>query len=307
MKITIITPTFNRTTFLNETIESIITQKGDFELEYIIQDGGSDETLINILKNWDEKIKTGQVEIGCKHLDFAYYVEKDSGMYDAINRGFAKATGDVMAWLNSDDMYHPYALQSVMQIFQSFSDVEWISGIPNSYNHFGARGGFDSFPPAYSQTYIAQGFHKMRNLKYGFNWIQQESTFWRRSLWERAGGSVDDTYKYAADFHLWLTFAKYADLVKVNSFLGGYRVHDDQFTADPSLYNSELPKHVEPPAGLLKLKEHLAKFPHLHKEIYSNKALIEKTFALHKNDLYGRAIKWSYPEKKWIIETKEIL
>ena len=86
--------------------------------------------------------------------------------------------------------------------------------------------------------------------KYGFNWVQQESTFWRRSLWEKAGGRLDDRFKYAADFFLWREFAKHTDLVKVSSFLGGYRSHGDQVTGDPEVYRDELPGVGKPPAGL---------------------------------------------------------
>ena len=309
MKISIITPTFNRTTYLNQTIESIVTQKGDFELEYIIQDGGSGQELIDILEKWKRKIDNNQIEIGCKKLTFNYFIEKDNGMYDAINKGFEKATGEIMAWLNSDDMYHPYALNTVSQIFKKFSNVQWITGIPNSYNSFGCRSGFDKFPEAYSRKYIQDGFYDVKFVDYGFNWIQQESTFWNRDLWEKIGSKISTKTKYASDFYLWQSFAKHADLVRVDSFLGGYRSHEDQITASPELYTNELPDRSNPPNGLRLLKKTLDSFS-ITRKLFFNKrkgSPFMNILKINYNHLIGRVIMWSFAKNDWIIFHKAIV
>lgn len=309
MKISIVTPTFNRTTYLNQTIESVLSQKGDFEIEYIVQDGGSGEELIGILEQWKRKLEEGKVEIGCNGVEFNYFVEKDSGMYDAINRGFAKCTGEVMAWINSDDMYHPYAFTTVTQVFGAFDNVFWITGIPNSYNLYGSRSGFDTFPQSYSRKFLAEGFYDVRFLEYGFNWIQQESTFWRRGLWNKIGGKLDTRYRYAADFYLWQSFAAHADLVRVESFLGGYRSHEDQITADPDIYNNELPERNEPPAGLRRLNRLLKKMPVCSKLFFNKRKGYPwlGMLGLKFEDLTGRSVVWSFREKAWKIVWKAIV
>jgi len=309
MKITIVTPTFNRADYLNETIESIVTQKGDFELEYIVQDGGSGRELLAVLEQWQSRISGGDFQPGCKRLDFSYFSEPDSGMYDAINKGFARASGDVMAWLNSDDMYHPYALQSVAQIFGKFANIDWITGIPNSFNEQGSRTGFDTFPAAYSRKYLGMGYYNVEYVKSGFNWIQQESTFWRRSLWDRAGGKLDSRYRYAADFHLWKEFVRHTDLVKVYSFIGGFRRHGNQITAAPGLYNGELDKIQPPPAGLEFLRKLMKNSPWLRKMFFNRwkGAPFLGLLGLDFQDITGRTVEWSFMDNDWVVRRRSIV
>lgn len=309
MRISIVTPTYNRTTFLEDTISSIVSQQGDFDLEYIIQDGGSGPELLAILEKWQKKITAGDFAIRCNSLEYKYFVEPDNGMYDAINKGFAKAGGDIMAWLNSDDMYHPFALQTVARVFSRFQDVDWITGIPNSYNTDGSRAGFDTFPPSYSRQFLRAGFYDVKFLPYGFNWIQQESTFWRADLWRRAGGTVDCRYRYAADFYLWRQFAKLTDLVKVESFLGGFRVHEDQFTANPEVYRKELPVAGKPPRGLKLLRKLLKTLPAASKCFFNPRKGFPfvNLLGLKFGQLSGRVIVWSFTENAWILRWKSIV
>ena len=120
MKISIVTPTFNRACFLDAAIESVLSQEGGFEIEYIIQDGGSGEDVLDILREWDRRVKSKEFLPKCKSIDFRYFVEKDEGMYDAINKGFARSSGEIMAWINSDDFYLPHAFKTLVQIFKKY-------------------------------------------------------------------------------------------------------------------------------------------------------------------------------------------
>jgi glycosyltransferase involved in cell wall biosynthesis len=262
-----------------------------------------------ILEKWGRDIKQGKFLPRCRDIKFKYFVEEDRGMYDALNKGFAKTSGEVLAWINSDDMYHPYAFSTAARIFEAYPDVAWITGIPNSYNFYGGRAGCDIFPPAYSREFLRRGYYDVKFRKYGFNWIQQESTFWRRSLYEAAGGKIDDRFKYAADFYLWQEFAKHADLVKVASFLGGYRFHGDQVTGEPHAYREELPDTGKPPAGLLVLKSIMRNFPYT-KKLFYNRAKgfpLINLLGLEWDWLRGRVIEWSYPDKKWKIRSTPVL
>lgn len=115
--------------FIAETIESIISQAGDFDLEYIIQDGGSTDQSISIIKSYEQKISNGTWPKKCNSIDFKWFSEKDTGMYDAINKGFAKATGDIYAWLNADDLYEKDSFQTIVDVSKKFPDVQWMKGL----------------------------------------------------------------------------------------------------------------------------------------------------------------------------------
>jgi glycosyltransferase involved in cell wall biosynthesis len=309
MRISIVTPTFQRVEYLNQTIESIVTQKGDFELEYIIQDGGSGAEVLDLLRYWENRVAHAEFTGSCKRLEFLVHSEPDNGMYEAINKGFSRATGDIMAWLNSDDMYHPCALQSVTAIFRTFPDIQWLTGIPNSFNETGSRTGFDTFPGAYSRKYLRLGYYDVAYVKSGFNWVQQESTFWRKSLWEKAGAQLPSRYRYAADFHLWREFARHSDLVKVYTFLGGFRVHRNQITADPTLYRRELPDIPPPPASLAFLKRLFDWLPPTRKLFFNRRRgrPFLNLLGLSFGDLTGRTVQWSFSENDWIISLRSIL
>jgi glycosyltransferase involved in cell wall biosynthesis len=187
-------------------------------VEYVIVDGGSSD---------------GSAEIIERHADrLAYWCsEPDAGHGDGLNKGFAHTTGDVMAWLNSDDKYVSGAFSVVGQIFAAFPEVEWLSSVyPLAWNRFGEAvfwedaGGF-SRPSFFGRATLPSARW------YSRSFVQQESTFWRRSLWERAGGRVDTSLALAADFELWARFYQHAELHGVAAFLGGFRVHSDQRTS----------------------------------------------------------------------------
>jgi glycosyltransferase involved in cell wall biosynthesis len=281
-------------------MRSVLRQRGDFELEYIVQDGGGCAETASQLEAFE--IESRRAGNGSR-VSMRAFIEEDEGMYSAINRGFSRATGDVFAWINSDDMYHPYALATVARIFDQFPDVHWITGIPNSYNRFGARVGYDTFPDAYPQGFVAAGYCDVNFIEHGLNWIQQESTFWRRSLWEQAG-PLDEKLRYASDFLLWKSFANVTDLVKVYSFLGGFRVHDDQFTSDESNYRNEL-RDVRAPDGLRQLRSRLAECPGDHERYLSvdhaARQSLEREFGLQREQLCGRTIRWDFAREEWVL------
>src|SRR5262249_19633654 len=147
-----------------------------------------------------------------------------------INKGFARSTGEILGWLNADDMYLPGALSVVAEIFELHPEIEWLTTMfPLRWDANGrvvrcsARSGFSK------AGYLA-GENLPTGQWYSPGWLQQESTFWRRSLWERAGAQLDTKWKIAADFELWLRFHQHAELYAVDAPLGGFRQHGDQKT-----------------------------------------------------------------------------
>jgi glycosyltransferase involved in cell wall biosynthesis len=203
-KITIITPNFNQEQYLERTILSVIEQ-GYPNLEYIVMDGGSTDNSVNIIK---------------KHEKYITYWEsaKDGGMYYALNKGFERSSGEIMGWINSDDFLHPKSLFLIAKIFSDLPNISWIQGLPNIAN----KEDNIVYVKPYRQYSILDFLSGLNSQ----NWIQQESTFWKRNLYKLAGNKIETKYKLAGDFELWMRFFKYEQLYSVNSILGTYRITD---------------------------------------------------------------------------------
>jgi glycosyltransferase involved in cell wall biosynthesis len=229
-KISIVTPSFNQAEFLEATIQSILIQ-GYPNLEYIIIDGGSTDGSLEIIKKYE------------KSLHF-WCSEPDAGQYDAINKGFAHATGEIMAWLNSDDMYCAWALRTVASIMSEVPQVEWLTTLnPGIWDWHGFCTGFISIP-GYSREAFLDGCYLPLGNQAAIGWIQQESTFWKRSLWEKVDNHISTEFKLAADFDLWSRFYEYADLYGTSSPLGGLRFQDNQKSRQIDHYQDEAEKSL---------------------------------------------------------------
>lgn len=215
-RISVVTPSFNQGEFLEATLRSVITQRYP-NLEYVVIDGGSTDNSVSIIQRHE--------------ADLAYWVsERDQGHAHALNKGFARTSGEIMCWLNSSDLYFPWTLETVAEVFSRFPQVEWITG---TRSMFDVHGRLRVVVPTFGTNLydILAGNHRG---------IQQESVFWRRSLWERVGSRLDETLTCAADLDLWLRFVECAPLCHVETVLGGFRVHDERLgkTGD-DLYERE--------------------------------------------------------------------
>jgi glycosyltransferase involved in cell wall biosynthesis len=199
-KISVVTTNLNQDAFLEETILSVTNQNYP-NLEYILIDGKSTDRSLDIIK---------------KHKDkFTYWCsEDDEGLYHALNKGFDRATGEIFMWINSDDLLHPGSLFNVAEIFSTFPSVDWITGLNISFDEKGRVIGADR----------AKGFTKYDFYTYKYQWLQQESTVWRKSLWQKAGNSLNSNYKYAADFDLWIRFFRFVNLYPCDVLIGGFRM-----------------------------------------------------------------------------------
>ncbi len=215
--LSIVTPCLNQAAYVEKTIQSIHDQSYPY-LEHIVMDGGSTDGSLEIIKRYADRL--------------VWVSEPDGGQYHAIAKGFAKTTGEVMAWLNSDDIYLPGALRVIGEIFRDFPDVEWIT------TRFPL--GIDNRGTLIKMAYFS-GFSKSNFLRGDYlpacgwkamGFIQQESTFWRRSLWEKAGSAFHGTLHYAGDFELWSRFFEHAQLYGVDVPLGCFRRHDMQKTSN---------------------------------------------------------------------------
>ena len=201
-KISIVTPSLNQGEFLERTIRSVLDQNYP-NLEYIIIDGGSTDNSIEIIKKYE------------KHLKY-WVSEPDSGMYDALRKGFEKSTGELIAWNNSDEMYQAGSFFTVAEIFSTLNEVNWLQGQPTHFDNKGRT----------VAVLLLRKWSKYNFYSGDFKWIQQESTFWRRSLWEKAGSRINTELKYAGDLELWLRFFRHEKLFVTSALIGGFRIRN---------------------------------------------------------------------------------
>jgi glycosyltransferase involved in cell wall biosynthesis len=213
-RITLVTAVRNGAKYLEDTICSIVNQ-GYPNLEYIIVDGVSTDGTIDIIRKYESQL--------------AWWVSQpDKGVYDALNTGFAQCTGEIMGWLNASDMLHTHGLFVVGSVLGAFPQVEWITGRPTVFNEQGMP----------IEVQRLHRWSRYRFLAGASRHIQQESTFWRRSLWERAGGQLDTSYRAEGDFDLWVRFFRHAHLYSVDALIAGYRFHRDALSySNIDLYN----------------------------------------------------------------------
>ncbi len=212
-KISIVTPSYNQGKFLKQTIDSILSQ--DYaNFEYVVIDGGSSDNSLEIIKKYQKKLKY-------------FESKKDRGQSHAINKGFAKTDGEIMAWLNSDDIYRPGTLKLVASIFAQFPEINWLTCLPSTINEDGYQI-YLAKPPLYLRYFLQKGWY-VRKL---FGFVMQEGTFWRRSLWEKTGGKVDEQSHFAMDVKLWQSFAKFSPLHYVEASLASYRLNPNRKSND---------------------------------------------------------------------------
>jgi glycosyltransferase involved in cell wall biosynthesis len=220
-KISIVTPSYNQAQFLEQTIVSVISQEYP-NLEYIVIDGGSNDGSQRIIEQYQE------------HLTY-WVSEKDNGQAHAINKGFARSTGEIMGWLNSDDILMPGSLATIGEVFSLFDDLRWATGYLTAINEAGQIIKV-KLPIGRLRTLTVWGWYHGQAL--GF--INQETTFWRRSLWDEAGQKVDEERHYAIDYELWQRFARFEKLYALDSQIGAFRYQAQQKTTQMASYYEEI-------------------------------------------------------------------
>jgi glycosyltransferase involved in cell wall biosynthesis len=199
-KISIIIHCFNRENYIRETLDSILQQEYP-NLELIVIDDGSTDKSWEIIKSYGSKISY------MEHLQGSR-----TSPVPALNIGFSKATGDILMWLNTKNILLHKSLFIIGEVFTTLPQVEWMTGLASMID---------------DRSLSLRILSVYRN-KYDFlagKWevIQQESTCWRRSLWEKTGGSMDSHFEWAFDIALWVKFFKVAPLYQINTIIGAYR------------------------------------------------------------------------------------
>ena len=222
----IVTPSYNQGRFLEETIRSVLDQNYP-RLEYVIQDGGSKDESGTVIDKYRDRLAHAESR-------------KDDGQAHAINLGFAHATGgEIMAYLNSDDLLLPGTLNYVADYFARHPDVDLVYGHRIIIDTDGREVG----------RWVLPG-HSDHMLVWA-DYVPQETMFWRRRIWDKVGGKIDESFKFALDWDLLLRFREAgAKFVRLPRFLGAFRVHPTQKTS------AELAENGTPEMNRIRLRLH---------------------------------------------------
>jgi glycosyltransferase involved in cell wall biosynthesis len=202
-KISLVTTSYNHGAFIGRTLGSVLNQEYP-QLEYVIRDAGSmDETLTSV-KPYQSRL--------------AYFESApDRGFSNGLNIGFEQTSGEIMAYLNSDDLLLPGALAYVAHYFLQHPDVDVVYGHRVIIDEYDAEVGRWVMPP-----------HDDEVLSWA-DYVPQETMFWRRGIWDRAGGHIDESFQFAVDWDLLLRFrAAGATIHRLPRFLGAFRFHPHQ-------------------------------------------------------------------------------
>jgi glycosyltransferase involved in cell wall biosynthesis len=218
MKISIITPSYNQAEFIERTILSVISQKWDFELEYIIMDGWSTDGTINIITNYESRIKSWKVKTHCKKIHFIRKSDKDKWQSDAINKWLRLATWDIVTYLNSDDTYTPWALEKVIKYLEKSDKMRCYGKCRIIDKH---------------DKEIRKFITWYKNLlwgKYSYakllseNFISQMTVFWKREVMEQIG-YFDDNEHLCMDYEYRLRIGAKYDPIYIPQYLSNFRFY----------------------------------------------------------------------------------
>ena len=221
--VSIICPVWNAEKHIQSTIESILSQTYE-NIEFVVVDGMSTDKTLSIINNYKERIS---------HI----VSEPDTGMYDALVKGFDLATGEIICYINAGDYLNAYAIEVAVSFFSN-KHLEWITGLRSVCNENNFITHVD-LPFRYKRNLIRSG-------SYGTSlpFIQQESTFWRRSLLNKVDYNSLKKLKYAGDYYLWWSFSQSSNLEVISCQLGVFKKHSGQLSANLNNYYAEMKSFV---------------------------------------------------------------
>jgi hypothetical protein len=241
----VVTPSRNAAAFIDETILSVVQQRGEFEIHCHVQDGGSTDATIPIVESWAARLQAagGRFHGGAVvHMSWA--TGADRSMYDAIQTGFDTLRSQIgplagrrvlMTWINSDDVFTSGAFCTAASFLSEDDGRRWVTGIPSTITKDGTISDVRDAPYAYSRHHLASGRYDGRSRPF----FQQEGTFWTVELWDAVGGLNGDL-TLAGDWDLWRRMALHADVVTLRAVLAHHRRHSGQLTSSMGRYWSEV-------------------------------------------------------------------
>jgi len=209
--ISVITPSYNQGRFIEQTIKSVLSQEGNFYLEYIILDAGSKDNSLEIIKKYDRSLKEGGLPVKCLGITYKWFSGPDRGQTDALNKGLMMAGGEIVAWLNSDDRYLPGALERVRLGFRKNPESGFVYG---KVYFVDEEGTVLRIHPAKTRLSEIDFRH--------FNQLIQPEVFFKKELLFRIG-FLDESFNVAMDYEFWTRAARYGSaFAYVDDFLAEF-------------------------------------------------------------------------------------
>ncbi|EQA47275.1 glycosyltransferase, group 2 domain protein [Leptospira broomii serovar Hurstbridge str. 5399] len=241
---TVVTPSFNQAKYIERTIRSVLSQEGKFYLDYIIMDGGSNDSSIEIIKKIESTVLSGRIvasmdgldyylprqdnelSVGCLGISYRWFSEKDKGQANAINKGWLLSKGKILSWLNSDDIYVSGALAAATSAFRD-SNIYFLYG---GSLHITAD-------DLVIEPYPSEPFSRERLFDYCY--ISQPSVFIRKDVFDQVG-EINEKLAYCMDYEYWIRVSEKYPLNFISRILACTRIHGETKTSFRLKVHSEI-------------------------------------------------------------------
>lgn len=212
LTISVVTPTYNQAQFIGQTIESILSQEGNFYIDYIIVNDGSTDKTLEVIEKYDKSLKDGARPVKCRGISYRYWTRKNGGQTSAINEGLRAAKGEILAWMNSDDYYMPGVFENAAYVFANDSELDFLYG--DSLKIF-ENGRPPKIEPRPRPDETLESL-RTRGNSFGFN-------FFSKKIIGQVG-YLDESFRYCMDLELWMRIFKVGKTKYLPETIGAFRM-----------------------------------------------------------------------------------